>query len=70
MVGMQGRMSGLVAQHQISDYHMITIPVKKYLEVIRISWGKSGWIVPTPLAGKHLAPSGGQGRPWLSLGWA
>ena len=24
----------MVAQHQISDYHIITIPVKKYLEVI------------------------------------
>jgi len=24
----------VVAQHQTSDYHIITIPVKKYLEVI------------------------------------
>src|SRR6266568_6941874 len=25
---------------------------------------------PTPLTGKHLATSGGQGCPWLSVGWA
>src|SRR6266516_4498305 len=24
---------------------------------------------PTPLTGKHLATSAGQGRPWLSVGW-
>ncbi len=34
MAGRPGRMIGMVAQHQISDYHIITIPVKKYLEVI------------------------------------
>jgi hypothetical protein len=35
--GMHGRMTGLAAQYQISYYYTITIPVKKYLEVIRIS---------------------------------
>jgi len=34
MAGRPGKMIGMVAQHQISDYHIITIPVKKYLEVI------------------------------------
>jgi len=34
MARMKGRRTGLAAQHQISDYHIITIPVKKYLEVI------------------------------------
>ncbi len=46
MAGMKGRMTGLVSQNQMTYYHMITFRVKKYLEVIRITWEKSGWIVP------------------------
>jgi len=34
MAGRPGRMIGMAAQYQISDYHIITVPVKKYLEVI------------------------------------
>ncbi len=34
MGGMKGRMTGLVTNYQIPYYHIITTPVKKYLEVI------------------------------------
>ncbi len=34
MAGRPAKMIGMVAQHQILYYYNITIPVKKYLEVI------------------------------------